>query len=110
MSHRIPDFEFVRLTQAGEDRQRMTVNAPDGIVYRLLFVSGHIAQVIKLFTQTRTTPYKGLPEIEVPASRKVKGSKALRAFAEREFANRSRTVDWHEKGAYRLTSTGVNQV
>lgn len=80
------NFEFVRLSAGIADSERRRMTITDGNAsYVVLFLNGKIANVKKKTSQEFPNPFmKGTP-LTRSEERSIKGSKALREFAESEY-------------------------
>ena len=80
-------FKFIRLTSAGERRERMTLEDKRGASYQLLFLDGKITMIEKASEQSYPNPFQNGSRLSRTKSRIIKGSAALHAFANQQYAD-----------------------
>lgn len=80
-------FKFIRLTSAGERRERMTLEDKRGASYQLLFIDGKITMIQKASELSYPNPFESGGSLSRTKVRVIKGSAALHAFANQQYAD-----------------------
>lgn len=79
-------FKFIRLTNAGERRERMTLEDKTGASYQLLFVDGEISTIKKSSERAFPDPFVEGKNVTRTKVRIIRGNAALFDFAKKQYA------------------------
>ena len=80
-------FKFIRLTSAGERCERMTLEDKRGASYQVLFIDGKITMIKKASELSYPNPFESGGSLSRTKVRVIKGSAALHAFANQQYAD-----------------------